>query len=135
MAGPVIEIREVLTGPPPQGDVGKGLLLRTDRGDIAAILHEALGSRRAVVWVCGARGGFGGPAQGMFGRMAEAFQTRGITSVRLDYRQPNVLSECVLDLLAAIAFCKAAGYDPVVLGGHSFGGAVVIAAGVASSHV
>jgi pimeloyl-ACP methyl ester carboxylesterase len=53
----------------------------------------------------------------------------------LDYRQPNVFSECVLDLLAGIAFFKETGYDPVVLVGHSFGGAVVIAAGAASSHV
>jgi len=41
----------------------------------------------------------------------------------------------VLDLLAGIAFCKATGCDPVVLVGHSFGGAVVVAAGAASSHV
>jgi hypothetical protein len=71
----------------------------------------------------------------MYARLAEAFQSQGITSLRLDYREPGVFPECVLDLLAGIAFCKATGYDPVVLVGHSFGGAVVIAAGAASSHV
>lgn len=135
MAGPVMEIQEVLSGPTPQGDVGEGLLLRTNRGDIGAILHQALESRRAVIWVCGARGGFAGPSKGLYAHLAEAFQSQGITSLRLDYRDPNVFPECVLDLLAGIAFCKAAEYDPVVLVGHSFGGAVVIAAGAASSHV
>jgi hypothetical protein len=71
----------------------------------------------------------------MYARLAEALQSQGITSLRLDYREPGVFPECVLDLLAGIAFCKGAGYDPVVLVGHSFGGAVVIAAGAASSHV
>jgi hypothetical protein len=36
--GPVISIREVLGGPPHEGDLGKGLLFRTNRGDIPAIL-------------------------------------------------------------------------------------------------
>ena len=45
------------------------------------------------------------------------------------------MRECVLDLVAGIAFLKDAEYDPVVVVGHSFGGAVVIAAAVASDHV
>ena len=130
-----MSIVEVLTGPPRDGDLGEGLLFRTNRGDIAAILHPAPKARQGVIWVCGARGGFGGPGEGVYLRLAEAFRQRGITSLRLDYRQPNVFPECVLDLLAGIAFFKETGYDPVVLVGHSFGGAVVIAAGAASSHV
>jgi dienelactone hydrolase len=38
-------------------------------------------------------------------------------------------------LLAGIDYFQSASYDPVVLVGHSFGGAVVIAAGAVSSHV
>ena len=104
-------------------------------GEIPSILHQAPDSKLAVIWVCGARGGFGGPAGGMYARLAESLQEKGITSLRLNYRQPNVLPECVLDLLAGIAMLKGTGHQPVVLVGHSFGGAVVIAAGVASSHV
>jgi len=130
-----MNILEVLGGPTHDGGAGEGLLFRTSRGDIRAILHRAPESHLGVVWVCGARGGFGGPASGLYARLSEAFRSQAITSLRLDYRQPNVLPECVLDLLAGIAFFKETGHDPVVLVGHSFGGAVVIAAGAASSHV
>ena len=130
-----VSILEVVAGLPFEGDAGKGLLFRTNRGDIPAILHQAPDSRLAVIWVCGARGGFGGPAGGIYVRLAEKLVSRGITSLRLNYRQPNEIPECVLDLLAGVAFLKGNGYRPAVLVGHSFGGAVVIAAGVASSHV
>jgi hypothetical protein len=130
-----MEVRQVLAGPVPDGGKGAGLLFQTSRGDLPAILHQAPGSRHGVIWVCGARGGFGGPGPGTYARLAEAFRERGITSLRLDYRHPNVLPECVLDLLAGIAYFKETGHEPVVLVGHSFGGAVVIAAGAASSHV
>ena len=130
-----LQIRELYTGPPPEGDVGQGLLFHTDRGDISAILHEAPDSHQAVIWVCGARGGFRGPGPGTYARLSEEFIDKGITSLRMDYRQPNSLSECALDLLVGVSFLKGTGYDPVVLVGHSFGGAVVIAAGAATSHV
>ena len=128
-------VYEMVEGLPYEGEAGRGLLFRTNRGDIPAILHRAPSSELAVIWVCGARGGFGGPANGMYARLAECLQEKGISSLRLNYRQPNVLPECVLDLLAGIAMLKETGHQPVVLVGHSFGGAVVIAAGVTSSHV
>ena len=65
---------------------------------------------------------------GTYARLSEEFIDKGITSLRMDYRQPNSLSECALDLLVGVSFLKGTGYDPVVLVGHSFGGAVVIAA-------
>ena len=128
-------IFEMIEGLPYEGETGRGLLFRTNRGEIPAIIHRAPSSELAVIWVCGARGGFGGPASGMYARLAERFLNEGITSLRLNYRQPNVLPECVLDLLAGIAMLKGTGHQPVVLVGHSFGGAVVVGAGVASSHV
>ncbi len=126
---------EMIEGLPYEGEAGRGLLFRTNRGEITSIIHRAPSSELAVIWVCGARGGFGGPAGGMYARLAERFLNNGITSLRLNYRQPNVLPECVLDLLAGIAMLKGTGHQPLVLVGHSFGGAVVVAAGVASSHV
>ena len=133
-------VLEMIEGLPYEGEAGRGLLFRTNRGEIPAIIHRAPshgppGCELAVIWVCGARGGFGGPAGGMYARLAERFLDQGITSLRLNYRQPNVLPECVLDLLAGIAMLKGTGHRPLVLVGHSFGGAVVVAAGVASSHV
>ena len=135
MQGPKMQIHEVLTGPPHEGDTGQGLVFRTSRGDVQAILHAAPDSHRGVVWVCGARGGLGGPAKGAFERLAEVLMKEGVSSLRLNYRRPNDFPECMLDLLAGVTFFKSAGYRPVVLVGHSFGGAVVIAAGAASSHV
>nr|MCS5657206.1 alpha/beta hydrolase [Dehalococcoidia bacterium] len=105
------------------------------RGDIPIIVHRAKDSKLGVVWVCGARGGFGGPGPGTYMKLAEQFTEQGITSLRLDYRDPNNLPECVLDLMAGVAFFKGQGFEPVVIVGHSFGGAVVIAGGAVSSHV
>ena len=130
-----MRIEQVLVGPPHEGDVGEGLVLRTSRGDIPAIRHAAPESTRAVVWVCGARGGFGGPASGLYAELSEEFTGQGITSLRMDYREPNNIQECALDLLAGINFLRATGYGPAVVVGHSFGGAVVIAAAAFSDHV
>ena len=130
-----LEVLEVLKGPPHGEESGEGLLFRTNRGDLRAILHRAEGSSQGVIWVYGARGGFGGPGPGTYARLAEELLEQDITSMRLDYRQPNDLDECAADIFTGIAFFRAMEHEPVVLVGHSFGGAVVIAAGAASSHV
>ena len=122
-------VRERHEGP------GQRMTFRTPRGELKGILHRAGGSKQGVIWVCGARGGFGGPGEGTYSRLAEAFRERKITSLRLDYRQPNALEECVMDVLAGVAYFKITNHEPVVLVGHSFGGAVVIAAGTAGDHV
>ena len=131
----VMSIREVEIVGLPDGDVGEGLRFKTNRGDFDAILHRAPEADQAVVWVCGARGGFGGPGPGTYARMAQRFAEDGITSLRMDYRSPGDVFECTLDLLAGVSYLKGAGHQPVVVVGHSFGGAVVIAAGANSSHI
>ncbi len=131
----LMSIRDVEPIDLPDGDVGEGLQFKTNRGDFAAILHRAPDADQAVIWVCGARGGFGGPGPGTYARMSERFTGEGITSLRLDYRQANDVFECALDLLAGVSYLKSAGHKPVVVVGHSFGGAVVIAAGANSAHI
>jgi alpha-beta hydrolase superfamily lysophospholipase len=111
------------------------LLFRTDRGDIQAILHQALEAQYGVIWVGGARGGFGRPGQGAYARLADVLRRDRISSLRLCYRHPNVLPECVLDTMAGIAYLRHCHAQPVVLVGHSFGGAVVITAGALHEHV
>ena len=130
-----IALHDVRTGPPHEGQLGEGVWLQTDRGTIHAILHPSPEARYGVIWVCGARGGFGGPGQGAYVRLAEALRQEGIVSLRLDYRYPDVLPECALDILAGVAFLQQDRARPVVLVGHSFGGAVVIAAGAVNTHV
>ena len=131
----LMSIREVVNIDLPDGDTGEGLGFKTNRGDFAGILHQAPDSEYGVIWVCGARGGFGGPGPGTYARMAEKFTGEGITSLRLDYRSANDVFECALDLLAGVAYLKGTGHKPVVVVGHSFGGAVVIAAGANSAHI
>ena len=131
----LMSIREVESTDLPDGTTGEGLQFKTSRGDFAAILHRASNADQGVIWVCGARGGFGGPGPDTYARMAEKFTGEGITSLRLDYRYANDVFECALDLLAGVAFLKGTGHEPVVVVGHSFGGAVVIAAGANSAHI
>ncbi len=131
----LMSIREVESTDLPDGTTGEGLQFKTSRGDFAAILHRASNADQGVIWVCGARGGFGGPGPDTYARMAEKFIGEGITSLRLDYRYANDVFECALDLLAGVAFLKGTGHEPVVVVGHSFGGAVVIAAAANSAHI
>jgi alpha/beta superfamily hydrolase len=117
------------------GEPGEGLVLRTDRGDIQTLLHASPEAQHGVIWVGGARGGFGRPGQGAYARLADVLRHDGITSLRLCYRHPNVLPECALDVLAGMAYLQQSGVQQVVLVGHSFGGAVVITAGAVHAHV
>ena len=130
-----VAVKELRAIPLPDGQVGEGLALVTDRGEAPSVLHRAPDSVKGVIWVCGARGGFGGPGPGIYAQLAQEFTEQGITSLRLDYRHPNILPECAVDLLAGVTCLKEMGHDPVVIVGHSFGGAVVVAAGAVSQHV
>ena len=130
-----MSIQSLTEGTLPEGQTGEPLVIQTSRGAIPIIVHHAEESKLGVVWVCGARGGFGGPGPGTYMRLAEKFTEQGITSLRLDYRDPNNLPECVLDLMAGVEFFKGQDFEPVVVVGHSFGGAVVIAGGAAISHI
>src|SRR5713101_1261216 len=124
---PAPSIFGVDTGPPHEGDTGQGVVLHTTLGPIKAILHQSAQG--------GARGGYAGPAEGVFAHLAEAFSAQGLTSLRLHYRHPGVYVESVLDVRAGLAFLQGRGCARVVLVGHSFGGAVVIAAGTLTDQV
>lgn len=112
------------------------LTLHTNAGDIAARLHPAPAGAPAVVWVGGAGGGLDGPAGGLYPRLAGQLAAQGVASLRLHYRRPNYLEDCVLDTLLAVQYLRQQrGYPRVALVGHSFGGAVVISAGALSAEV
>lgn len=112
----------------PEGHSGQGTLINTSRGNIFSLFHPTQTMDAAVVWVWGAGGGVTGPANGIYVRLAEKLAAEGIASLRLDYRLPNDLYECVLDTLAGVTLLSGVGFKRVALVGHSFGGAVVIAA-------
>ena len=122
--------------PSEPGEPGVPIRLETTRGPIECILHHAPGGgESAVLWAAGARGGFGGPAEGLYADLAEALASRGTSSLRLAYRQPAHLDESTLDVLAGVWYLAGTGLPRVALVGHSFGGGVVISASRYSSHV
>ncbi len=42
---------EMIEGLPYEGEAGRGLLFRTNRGEITSIIHRAPSSELAVIWV------------------------------------------------------------------------------------
>ncbi len=114
----------------------EALTLHTNAGDITARLHPAPAGSAAVVWVGGSGGGLDGPAGGMYPRLAGQLAARGIASLRLHYRHPNELEQCVADTMLAVQYLvQQLGHAGVALVGHSFGGAVVVSAGALSDEV
>jgi alpha-beta hydrolase superfamily lysophospholipase len=113
------------------------VVLRTTRGDIVGILHPCEGESGAAIYVGGALGGLDGPANAVYVRLAAdlAGGARGLSGLRLHYREPGEFTECVLDVLAGISFLKGIGAQRIVLVGHSFGAAVAIKAGELSDRV
>lgn len=113
------------------------MTLVTSRGNIICRYHSVPEAVSAVVWVSGAGGGLDGPAGGLYPAIARDLAARhGISSLRLHYRLPNHLEECVLDTLISVEALRACeSIECVALVGHSFGGAVVIAAGTMSAAV
>ncbi len=130
---PTPQIRDVYMCPPHEGDTGEGVILDTEAGNINAILHQGVeADERAVLWVWGARGGYAGPAEGIFANLSEEFTAQGITSLRLNYRYPSAYGDSVLDALVGLDYLSSKGHSRITLVGHSFGGAVVIAAATLS---
>jgi len=112
------------------------LFLQTDKGPIRARWYEAGDGDAAVIWVFGSGGGLGGPAGGLYPRLANQLVDRDISSLELAYRKPGDLIECMLDVLVGVAWLAGQERTRVVLVGHSFGGAVVLnAAKIAAEQV
>ncbi len=121
-------------------DGQEGITIETSGGEVRGILHPATGlandtGKAGVIWICGAKGGLGGPSFGIYVDLARELAAQGVASLRLDYRFPGDLPMCVLDVLLGSTFLVQEGVDRVGLVGHSFGGAVVIIAGVLSRTV
>jgi dienelactone hydrolase len=129
MKSPVFYV-ETNGHPPPMSEVE----IYTPEGVITGLLHKAEGARGAMVMAGDAGGGLEGPA-GLYGPLAEQLQKAGIMALRIDYREPNDLRESIYDVLAGIEAVRQQGAERVALLGWSFGGAVVITAGVASDLV
>ena len=130
------ELLGAVEEPPPDDGSATAVRLDTSRGGVDGLLHRAAdGGETAVLWAPGARGGFGGPADGLYADLAHELAGRGITSLRLDYRDAGNLDESTLDVLAGVWYLSGIGCTRTALVGHSFGGGVVISAARYSSYV
>jgi fermentation-respiration switch protein FrsA (DUF1100 family) len=118
----------------PESETSERLQLVTSEGALPCGYRPAKGEH-AILWVFGAGGGLGGPAGGLYTRLGRQFRESGTASLELDYRHPGDLEGCILDVLIGLAYLESLGKSRIVLVGHSFGGAVVINAGVTSDAV
>ena len=108
--------------------------IMTPHGKVTGLYHPAEGGTSAVVMVSGALGGVAGPS-GAYPALAGQLQAAEIAALRLDYRKPENMNECVYDLDAGLDELRRRGVKRFALVGWSFGGAVVISSGVAHSDV
>ena len=108
--------------------------IMTPHGKVTGLYHPAEGATGAVVMVAGALGGVAGPS-GAYPALAGQLQAAQIAALRLDYREPENMNECVYDLDAGLDELRRRGLKRFALVGWSFGGAVVISSGVAHSDV
>lgn len=122
----------------PTADAGVPVVLHGQRGDIQAVFHPVTGAEAGVIWVGGTDGGVMGPADAIYPTLADDLVAHGVASLRVGFRvlgSPGNLAEAVHDVLAGIAYLENNAIRRIGLVGHSFGGAVVIAASVLSDNV
>lgn len=102
----------------------------TKRGLLTLLVHDPPpGVQRhpaAIVACGGAFGGVLGPGNGLYQRLGERWSERGVSVVRVGYREPNNLDLCAHDLACGVEIARDAGAERVVVMGHSFGGAVAV---------
>lgn len=105
----------------------------TMRGLLTVLWHGDPEAEAAVVLGGGAMGGLLGPADGFYHWLGEELSSpaSGIGVLRVGWRRPNDIDLCTLDLLAAADLAARAGAERFVTGGHSFGGAIAVRAGMA----
>ncbi len=105
----------------------------TMRGLLTVLWHGDPDADAAVVVGGGAMGGMLGPADGFYHWLGEELGApgSGIGVLRVGWRRPNDLDLCTLDLLAAADLAARTGAERFVTGGHSFGGAIAVRAGIA----
>ena len=105
----------------------------TMRGLLTVIWHGDPDATAVVVLGGGGMGGLLGPADGLYHWLGEELggAGSGIGVLRVGWRRPNDLDLCTLDLVAVADLAARAGAERFVTGGHSFGGAIAVRAGMA----
>lgn len=105
------------------------LEIETSRGAIKAFFTPVEGKTGVALFLGGAGGGVRGPANGSYVTLAGELALKGVSALRLEYREAGEFEECVMDALAGCSFLKGIGAERAVVIGHSFGGAVAVKTG------
>jgi len=97
--------------------------------------YECKDAKKAVIYVGGVGGGWDSPAGELYSKLGLKLVSNGISSLRVRYRHPIDLNECVIDVIAGIKFLEYNRIQSIGLIGHSLGGAVVIKAAAALPNI
>ncbi|HKG89264.1 MAG TPA: hypothetical protein VKA95_13135 [Nitrososphaeraceae archaeon] len=97
-------------------------------GGVDCRYYHTAGASNAVIWVGGVGGGWDTPARELYPYLCQKLIRKDINSLRVRFRYPTDLYQCILDVIEGIHFLEQQGVESVGLVGHSFGGAVVIQA-------
>lgn len=92
--------------------------------------YPAKGEKAGVIFVGGIGGDFDSPAKNLYPQLAAELSKEGIKALRIQFRYPTLLEESVQDVLAGATFLHTEGAEVLGLVGQSFGGAVVVQAGI-----
>jgi pimeloyl-ACP methyl ester carboxylesterase len=93
-------------------------------------------ANKAVIYVGGVGGGWDSPARELYSNLSRKLVSNGISSLRVRYRHPADLNECVIDVITGVKFLEYNNrIQSIGLVGHSLGGAVVIKAAAALPNI
>ena len=136
MAGPLDQLEAIARQEVEISSTMRHLEVYTLRGLLTVIWHGDVDASSVVVLGGGAMGGLLGPADGLYHCLGEELGAAGsgIGVVRVGWRRPNDIDLCTLDLLAVADLAARAGAGRFITGGHSFGGAIAVRAGMAMGH-
>jgi dienelactone hydrolase len=124
-----IELAVPASSRPSIGSEGGPSAITLDRTTPARI-EQAIAPIAGLVCVGGIGGGFDSPARGLYPRLARALVDARVTTLQVRLREPGALETSIADVLAGVDFLVGAAIERIGIVGHSFGGAVAIAAAV-----
>lgn len=98
-------------------------LFNTDRGTIETRYYPSHKKHTGIVFLGGEKS-WDSPAKGLYGLLAEELQYQRIPSIRVNYRNPQEVTECVIDGVVAATFLLENGCKDVIIIGHDLGALV-----------
>jgi pimeloyl-ACP methyl ester carboxylesterase len=109
-------------------DSYRPVVLHTNRGEISARFYHIPNLKHAVIFVGGSNGGYSSPAYDLYGSLADQLVSEGVSSLWIQYRDPEDMLEAIVDVMAGIMFLEQSGIEQIGLVGYGVGSSVVVQA-------